>query len=111
MSIKAEDVFKPHILAKYDPEMVKYVLETKAAGIPPQHEFPIQEIRADPARFAATWSKDVSGYERVVEGGVASKDDTKVPIMIYHPDPAQYGEGPYGLHLNFHGARGPRADF
>ncbi|XXG93814.1 hypothetical protein Hte_000063 [Hypoxylon texense] len=103
MSIKAEDVFKPHILAKYDPEMVKYVLEAKAAGVPAQHEFPIQQIRADPDRFKATWSKDVSGYERVVEGGVTSKDGYKVPIMIYHPDPTQYGEGPYGLHLNFHG--------
>ncbi|KAI0175525.1 alpha/beta-hydrolase [Hypoxylon sp. FL1284] len=103
MGIKAEDVFPPHILAKYDPEMVKYVLATKESGIPAQHEVPIAEIRANPAKYAAAWSKDVSDYERVVESGVASKDGAKVPIMIYHPDPAKFGPGPYGLHLNFHG--------
>lgn len=101
--IKAEDVFAPHILAKYDPAFVDYVLEAKAAGVPAQHEYPIEEIRTDPARFAAAWSKDVTGWERIADDEVVSQDGAKVPIKIYHPDPAQVGEGPYGLHLNFHG--------
>ena len=67
MGLKAEDIFPPDVLAKYDPAMVKYVLDAKEAGVPAQHEFPVEQVRADPARFAATWSKDVSGYERVAE--------------------------------------------
>ncbi|KAI2618402.1 alpha/beta-hydrolase [Hypoxylon sp. NC1633] len=101
--IKAEDVFEPHLLEKYDPEVVKYVLKTRAAGVPAQHEYPIEQIRADPAKFAPPWSRDVTGWERVVDGEVTSEDGAPVPIKIYHPDPAQFGEGPYGLHLNFHG--------
>ncbi|KAL7628548.1 hypothetical protein AAE478_000063 [Parahypoxylon ruwenzoriense] len=101
--IKAEDVFEPHLLAKYDPEVVKYVLKARASGAPAQHEFSIAEIRADPVRFAPPWSKDVTGIERIVDSEVTSEDGAKVPIRIYHPDPAQFGEGPYGLHLNFHG--------
>ncbi|KAI1412538.1 alpha/beta-hydrolase [Hypoxylon sp. FL1857] len=101
--VKAEDIFEPHVLEKYDPDVVAYVLKTRAAGVPAQNEFRIEEIRADPDKFALPWSKDVTGWERVTDAEVTSQDGFKIPIKIYHPDPTQFGEGPYGAHLNFHG--------
>ncbi|OTA97871.1 hypothetical protein M434DRAFT_391486 [Hypoxylon sp. CO27-5] len=100
--IKAEDIFEPHVLERYDPEVVKFILETRAAGLSVPDEFRIEDLRADPARYAP-WSKDVTGWERVADGEVTSDDAAKIPIKIYQPDPAQFGEGPYGAHLNFHG--------
>ncbi|KAI0880322.1 alpha/beta-hydrolase [Annulohypoxylon maeteangense] len=101
--IKIEDIFEPHVLEKYDSDVVNYVLESRKAGIPAQHEWRIENIRANPARFAPPWSKDVTGFERVSDREIISQDGTKIPIKIYHPDPARFGDGPYGLHLNFHG--------
>ncbi|KAI1142640.1 alpha/beta-hydrolase [Hypoxylon sp. FL0543] len=103
VTVKAEDVFEPHVLEKYDPEVVAYVLKSRAAGALPQENFRIEDIRADPTKFAPPWSKDVTGWERVADGELTSQDGSTIPIKIYHPDPAQFGEGPYGAHLNFHG--------
>ncbi|KAI1390337.1 alpha/beta-hydrolase [Hypoxylon trugodes] len=101
--IKAEDIFEPHVLAKYDPEIVKYILKVRAAGAPAQPESRIEVIRANPAKFALPWSKDVTGWERVVDANVTSQDGVEIPIKIYQTNSAQFGNGPYGVHLNFHG--------
>ncbi|KAI1101464.1 alpha/beta-hydrolase [Jackrogersella minutella] len=101
--VKIEDVFEHHILERYDPDVVKYVLRTRAAGVPSLDEWRIENVRGNPAKFEPPWSKDVTGWERVVDAEVASQDGARIPIKIYHPDPSQFGEGPYGLHLNFHG--------
>ncbi|KAI0023031.1 alpha/beta-hydrolase [Xylariomycetidae sp. FL0641] len=89
------------ILAKYDPEVVDYVRKTRAAA--QQQNFSIQEIRADPAKFAPPWARNVTGWERVADATVAAEDGHPVPVKIYHPDPERFGPGPYGAHLNFHG--------
>lgn len=94
--IKVDDVFEPHVLEKYDPDVVEFVLKARAAGAPAQHEFRIEEIRADPVKFAPPWSQDVAGWERVVDGEVTSEDGTKVPIRIYHPDPVRFGSAHMG---------------
>jgi hypothetical protein len=31
---EAEDIFEPHILAQYDPKVVKYIVDLAGAGIP-----------------------------------------------------------------------------
>ncbi|KAI0135942.1 alpha/beta-hydrolase [Hypoxylon sp. NC0597] len=102
IQVKAEDVFEPHVLEKYDPEVVKFVLKTRAAGALVPDEFNIEDLRANAAKYAP-WSKDVTGWERVADGEVTSEDGAKIPIKIYQPDPTQFGDGPYGTHLNFHG--------
>jgi hypothetical protein len=101
---KAEDVFLPNLLAKYNPDIVKYILKTMAPGRPPPtHTVPLAEVRANPTRFAGPWQKDVTGYERVADHEVVSEDGAAIPVKVYHPDPAKFGDGPYGVHLNFHG--------
>jgi len=103
---KAEDVFSPGLLAKYNPQIVRYVLMSMAPGMPPAtHSVNLQEVRKNPARFAAPWQKDVTGFKRVSDTIFASEDGAMIPVQVYHPDPARFGQGPYGVHLNFHGKR------
>jgi len=101
--IVAEDIFEPHILAKYDPEVVKYVVKSKQSGRQDQEKVSIKELRENREKYAPPWSKDVTGWERVTDAEITSVDGTMVPIKIYHPDTIVYGDGPYGVHLNFHG--------
>lgn len=101
--LTAEDVFEPHILAKTDPEVVKIVLRGVNAGIPPTHTIPIEERRRHPDKYKAPWARDPTGWPRVKGDEISSEDGAKIPIMVYHPDPEIFGEGPYGVHLNFHG--------
>ncbi|KAI5861684.1 alpha/beta-hydrolase [Durotheca rogersii] len=102
--IRAEDVFEPHLLKTYDPEFVKFMLKIRASSAASaSDEFTVEEVRANPARFEPPCAKDTTGYERVTDKVLTSQDGAKFPIKIYHPDPVRFGEGPYGLHLNFHG--------
>ncbi|KAK6084237.1 alpha beta hydrolase fold protein [Seiridium cupressi] len=98
----AEDVFEPHILAKTDPEVVKIVLGGVNRGVPPTHAVPIEERRAHPDKYKVPWARDSTGWPRVSGQELTSEDGAKFPIKIYHPDPDVFGEGPYGVHLNFH---------
>lgn len=104
-TVKAEDLFEPHMLAQYDPEVVKYVVQTAQEGVLPQHMVPIEEVRADPAKFTPPWALDTKGWPRVVEDEFVSSEENggSFPVRIYYPDPDVWGDGPYGVHLNFHG--------
>jgi hypothetical protein len=99
----AEDVFEPHILAQYDPDAVRVVLRGINAGVRPLDQIPIAERRANPARFRAPWAKDATGMEGVANHELVSKDGATFPVRVYHPDLEVHGQGPYGVHLNFHG--------
>lgn len=101
-AIEAGDIFEPHLLAQYDPEVVKYVLKNAAAGIV-ERVVPIEEIRAHPEKSTPPWALDTTGWERTVDKLVISEDGTGIPVRLYYPESKQWGEGPYGVHLNFHG--------
>ncbi|KAK8114558.1 hypothetical protein PG999_006627 [Apiospora kogelbergensis] len=100
----AEDIFEPHVQAQYDPKAVELVVLGANSDKPAQHEAPLAAIRANPALYAPPWCTDTTGYERVADDVVASTDGlAQIPVKVYRPDPAKWGEGPYGVHLNFHG--------
>lgn len=101
--LTAEDIYEPHILAKSDPEVVKIVLRGVNAGLKPTYSIPIEERRAHPEKYRVPWARDTTGWERVADQEISSEDGAKIPIKVYHPDPKTFGEGPYGVHLNFHG--------
>jgi acetyl esterase/lipase len=101
---KAEDIFSPDLLAKYNPQIVRYVLMSMAPGMPPAtHEVDLKEVRENPARFAPPWQKDMAYHERVGDHAIYSQDKAVIYIRVYRPDAARFGPGPYGVHLNFHG--------
>lgn len=102
--LTAEDVFEPHILAKTDPEVVKIVLRGVNAGVPPTASVPVEERRAHPDKYRVPWARSTDGWPRVADATFASDDGAaSIPVKVYHPDPEVWGEGPYGVHLNFHG--------
>lgn len=105
--INVEDVFEPHLLARYDPIVVNHVLEKAAAAGAVEHpdDHPIEEIRAHPEKFNPPWALDTTGFERVIDKEVTSEDGAKIPVKMYYPDPKEWGDGPYGVHLNYHGRR------
>lgn len=96
------DMIEPHILAKLDPDFVQFFTDFVAKNPPPQ-TWSIEEIRAKPEKFRVPIAVDTAGMDRVTDHEVSSEDGAKVPLRVYHPDPAQYGNGPYPVHLNFHG--------
>ncbi|KAI0125649.1 Alpha/Beta hydrolase protein [Xylariales sp. AK1849] len=103
VEIKAEDIFEPHILAKYDPDAVKLVLAGVNAGVRSTSEITIAERRADPEKFRSPLAVDPTGFERVSDHEFTSEDGATIPVKVYLPDPKLHGTGPYGVHLNFHG--------
>lgn len=96
------DAIEPHILAKLDPDFVKYYAEV-LSKVPPAQAVSVEQVRANPDKFRAPIAVDTAGWERVVDGTVQSEDGAEVPVRLYYPDPAVRGEGPYPAHLNFHG--------
>ncbi|KAH8897211.1 alpha/beta-hydrolase [Thozetella sp. PMI_491] len=72
-------------------------------GVPPLESIPVEERRAHPEKYQPPWALDTTGFERVTEAEITSADGAKFPVKIYHPDPKVHGDGPYGVHLNFHG--------
>jgi acetyl esterase/lipase len=96
------DAIEPHILAKLAPDFVQYFVDV-LSKIPPAQDVTIEQVRANPEKFRSAIALDSSGYERVKDYEVTSEDGARIPVRVYHPDPEKYGNGPYPVHLNFHG--------
>jgi acetyl esterase/lipase len=92
---------------KLDPAFVKYYNEVINFK-PATHQVPLKNVRANPERYAGPWVTPVPETERIRSRNIPSKDGYEIPVRIYHPDCAVSGEGPYGLHLNYHGKRDPK---
>lgn len=96
------DAIEPHILAKLAPDFIQYFVDV-LSKVPPAQAVTIEQVRAHPEKFRAAIALDSSGYERVSDYEVTSEDGAKIPVRVYRPDPEKYGDGPYPVHLNFHG--------
>jgi acetyl esterase/lipase len=101
----AADLIEPHILAKLDPDFVKYFTEVLAKN-PAAQAVTIEEVRSHPEKFRAPIALDTTEWERVTNHEVTSEDGAEIPVRVYYPDPRDYGNGPYPVHLNFHGKYG-----
>lgn len=91
----------PHIIENMDPEFVS-LYEKVLSKLKPTHEVPIEEVRANPSKYA-TVEYDSKDEPRIQDYEIESKDGALVPIRCYYPDPATFGPGPYSVHINFHG--------
>lgn len=96
------DAIPRHILDRLDPEYIQFFIDVQSK-VPPAQDMTIELVRASPEKFRPPCALDTSGYERVKDYEVASKDGARFPVRVYSPDPARFGEGPYPVHLNFHG--------
>lgn len=96
------DLIEEHILPRLDPDFLRYFIDVLAKS-PPGDKIDLKDMRANPDKYRAPWAVDTSGYERVTDHEVTSEDGAKIAVRVYHPDPKEFGDGPYGAHLNFHG--------
>ncbi|KAK4208757.1 Alpha/Beta hydrolase protein [Rhypophila decipiens] len=101
-NIDPTGLIEDHILPKLDPEFLEYFVDVIAKA-PPGHTVDLKDMRANPEKYRPSWAVDTSGYERVADHEVTSEDGAKFVVRVYHPDPEEFGDGPYGAHLNFHG--------
>lgn len=92
----------PSILAKLDPDFVKYWTGVMNKGSLPA-QLSIEQVRANPAMFAPACALDTKGYQGTVDTEITSEDGAKIPVRVYYPDGSKHGPGPYPVHLNFHG--------
>lgn len=92
----------PSILENMDPEFISFYEEV-LSKLTPTHEVPVEEVRANPSKYAFSWAYDSKHEPRVQDYEIESKDGTLFPIRCYYPDPAKFGSGPYSVHMNFHG--------
>lgn len=95
-----------HILDRLDPEFIQFFIDVQSK-VPPAQDMTIELVRASPEKFLPPCALDTSGYEGVKDYEIVSKDGAKFPVRVYSPDPARFGQGPYPVHLNFHGERYP----
>lgn len=98
----AQELIDPEVLPKLDPVFVKYFVEVLAPR-PPTHKVPIREIRQNPQKYGWPWAIDTTGWPRVIDRELSSEDGSFFPVKIYYPDPIKHGDGPYPVHLNYHG--------
>ena len=92
----------PDIEKRLDPEFVSYY--NKYIAIKPgTHTIPIEEIRANPAKYAGPWCKDLTGSPGVKNFTIPSTDAHEVKVRSYSPVDEKFGKGPYPIHINFHG--------
>lgn len=90
----------PKILPILDPDFVAYYNQTLATKLA-THQVSIDEVRNNPHAWGQPWLKDFTGHERVKNREIPSKDGYMVKLRVYHPHKSF--EGPYGVHVNFHG--------
>lgn len=90
---------------RLDPDFVAYY-NAHLAVKPAVRVFDFAEIRADAnnGRLASPWCKDFSGLSCVNDRTLQSADGWPFAVRIYSPDEAQFGPGPFPVHVNFHGA-------
>jgi acetyl esterase/lipase len=101
-AVDPKSLIEDHILPKLDPDFLQFFIDvlSKKATI---DEISLDDMRAHPERFRPPTALDASGYEGVSDHEVTSKDGAKVPVRVYLPDSKIHGNGPYPVHLNFHG--------
>lgn len=104
---RIEDLIEDHILPKLDAEFLQYFAEHHVPAS--QQDIPIEQVRAHPQVYQTPCALDTSGHPRVSEDFFTSQDGARIPVRIYHPDPAKHGPGPYPAHLNFHGVASPHS--
>jgi len=96
------DLIEEHILPRLDPVFVQYFVRVLSKA-PPGQAVPLEVVRADPDKQRSPIAIDTSKSERVADYVVSSQDGATISVRVYHPDPAQFGPGPYPVHMNHHG--------
>lgn len=94
----------PAFLSRLDDDFVEYYNRNLAIK-PATHNIAIEHIRAAPEKFASPWYRDFTYEPFVKDIKLKAEDGHEFTVRCYHPDPrtSPFGDGPYPIHINFHG--------
>ncbi|KIW09906.1 hypothetical protein PV08_11682 [Exophiala spinifera] len=92
----------PDFLPRLDEDFVQYY-NKYFAWKPPTHEINVREIRSNPTKYNSPWERDYTGSSHIQDMQLLSHDGYEFKVRCYHPDAVKFGDGPYPLHVNFHG--------
>lgn len=95
----------PSFLDHLDKDFIEYY-NIHLANKPATHSVSIADIRANPKKYASPWCRDFSNEPFVKDIKIKSDDGHEFTARCYHPDVSKspFGQGPYPVHINFHGA-------
>lgn len=95
----------PSFLDRLDKDFIEYY-NLHLANKPATHSVSIADIRANPKKYASPWCRDFSNESLVKDIKIKSDDGYEITARCYHPDASKspFGEGPYPVHINFHGS-------
>lgn len=98
----------PRFPLRLDDDFVEYYNKHLAIK-PATHNIPLGDIRASPQKFASPWYRDFINEPFVTDNSIPSDNGHIFTARCYHPDPrtSPFGEGPYPIHINFHGKNIP----
>ncbi|KAI0381935.1 Alpha/Beta hydrolase protein [Hypomontagnella monticulosa] len=94
----------PDFLDRLDKDFIEYYNENIATK-PVTHGITIEEMRANPKKYASAWCRDFSSEPFVKDIKLTADDGHVFTARIYQPDEASspFGSGPYPIYINFHG--------
>ncbi|KAJ3458153.1 hypothetical protein MRS44_012262 [Fusarium solani] len=94
----------PSFLDHLDKDFIEYY-NIHLANKPATHSVSIADIRANPKKYASPWCRDFSNEPFVKDIKIKSDDGHEFTARCYHPDASKspFGQGPYPVHINFHG--------
>lgn len=90
---------------RMDADFVAYYNKNIAIK-PPTHAIDLAEVRANPQKWASPWCIDYSDLPFVHDIQIESGDGHVFTARIYSPDETKDDpntQGPYPVHVNFHG--------
>ncbi|KAB5559596.1 Alpha/Beta hydrolase protein [Coniochaeta sp. 2T2.1] len=73
------DAIEPHIVAKLDPDFLKFYVDVLSMN-PPAQAWSIEQVRANPEKFRVPIAVNTTGWERVVDHTVKSDDGADIPV-------------------------------
>ena len=94
----------PAFMSRLDDDFVEYYNKNLAIK-PATHNITIEHIRAAPEKYASPWYRDFTYEPFVKDIKLKAEDGHEFTVRCYHPDSrtSPFGEGPYPIHINFHG--------
>ena len=65
----------------------------------------LADMRKHPRKYALPWSQDYTFLPFVKDIQIPTSDGQEITARCYHPDPrtSPFGEGPYPVHVSYHG--------
>ncbi|OKL55480.1 hypothetical protein UA08_09224 [Talaromyces atroroseus] len=90
-------------LSRLDDDFIEYYNKYLAIK-PATHNINVEELKANPQKYASPWARDFSYEPFVNDIQLKSDDGHEFTTRLYRPDPrtSPFGEGPYPIHVNFH---------